>query len=427
MSRLTVNSALDSNGVPIVLMGWGVKAITTIKTLKLTFINDHKMLKDNASDWQNSGTVFPKPDFNFGKPSQPASFTKNREVELNVDFEVWPKDADAVNVTITGTAGWDSSLQWVQQTQLKGGVQNVRFRSNNKLPDAVVKLTGEIKWSVTDGSTTWSADHSWGHVLFVTMGTPDDSFGMTEAGVTVKRMDKAVDLVGRTGTLDPHGIVKSLMTAFPGYRVPGMALPDGAPKPADDVNWPTYLAGPRNDDPSQTASVPGGAWNIADDMAALAECQAIVRFVRGVLKQVGCPGKVETILVFADADTGAAKEEAWDQSRNDQGLKGETRMSGSTACFVQLTTSMPARVGVIQRRAAMNNFEACLRFTDPAGTVKYYPGGEAVASTDPSGATTMTQQVLDTKEQVLSTFQALVWIAPAGDDFRVVKIVKKYR
>jgi hypothetical protein len=422
MARLTVEDTKDSNGTPVVLC-FSKKAIQTIKTLALSFTSDHGVMKDYLSDWQNNGTLFSKPEFKYGNASKPVSLTKAEKVKVKVDFEVWPKDADEVDVTIKGTAGWDASLTFEKTAKLKGGVITVPFTSNKELPDAVAKYTGDIKWSVTAGTKTWDADASWGHVLYVTMGIPDVSFVGPEAGITVKRMEKAVEIVGKTGTIEPHAIVRSIMSGFPGYRVPGSPLPRGAPPPSPDVNWPTYL-------PSATAPVLGGAWNIADDPKALGECQAISRYVRALLKQVGCPGFVATVLVFADPDTGEAKEAAWDPGRLDQGLASETRTEGATAAYVKLTTIMPARVGDIQPSLAMNNFEACVwfRYPDttppPADAVKYYPAGES----DVTESGTRTQAVASSKEEVLGSFQALVWIAPAGPDkFRIVKIVKKYR
>jgi hypothetical protein len=67
-----------------------------------------------------------------------------------------------------------------------------------------------------------------------------------------------------------------------------------------------------------------------------------------------------------------------------------------------------------------NSYEACMKFTDPAGKTAYYPGGVA------SGG-------LTTKEQVIQVFTALALLSnppgglPNENLVKVEKVVKAYR
>ena len=421
---LSVLDAQNIGGFTNLILGFSIfaKPITSVKVVELRFKTDHHVMKDNNSDWLNTGSLFTKPDFTYGVASKPITHTKNQKVVVEILLEVWPADADETSVTVEGTATWDSAFKFTTPTKVTGGRQYIMLTSSKALPDAIQKITGDIEWTVNDGSTTMKADRSWGHVIYTTWDTPVDAPG-DEAGITQKRMEAAVTLVGSAGS-DPHAIVHGIMQNFRNYWLDHDHMPPwySGPTPPANLNYPRYLV-----DPSISANVPGGAWNMFDFIKASAECQAIVRFTRAAIKQVGIPGKSQVIVVYADADTAAAKEGDWEAG--DGGMDGVTRMKGTTVCDVALFDAQPTAVGTIMDRAhvGLNNFEACLRFTFPdpgsgtpaAGAQKYYAGGT-------NGA------VFDTKEQVITVFQALVWISfpgtPAGRPvrFRIEKIVKNW-
>jgi hypothetical protein len=407
-------------GVPMLIFG---SAIATAKVVELTFKSDHHVMTDNNSDWLNTGSVFAKPEFTYGVASKPISHTKNQNVVLDIVLEIWPANANEVSVTVVGTATWDSTFTFTSATKVKGGRQTISFTSSGPLPDSVSKITGDIEWTVSDGTNTLKADHSWGHVIYTTIDMPVSAPG-TEAGITQKRMEASVGLVGPIGT-DPHPLVHGIMLKFKQYWLQHDKMPPwySGPKPPNNLNFPSYLQ-----DTSIPATVPGGAWNMFDFIDASAECQAIVRFTRAVIKQVGCPGTANVIVVSADPDTAAAKEEDWESGGS--GLSGVTRNLGKKVCDVTLFDTMPTGVGTIMDDAHVgrNNYEACLRFTFPdpaagsapaAGTQKYYAGGTNGAS-------------FDDKDHVITVFQALVWTTevstPAGQPqkFRIEKIVKKW-
>jgi hypothetical protein len=423
---LSVLNAQNIAGIANITLGFST-AIVTVKVVELTFKTDHHVMKDNSSDWLNSGSVFTKPEFTFGVASKPVTHTKNTKVGVDIVLEVWPANADPTDVTVEGTATWDSAFKFTATAKIKGGRQTISFTSNNALPDAIKKITGDIEWTVNDGKTTMKADHSWGHVIYTTWDTPQDAPG-DEAGITQKRMEAAVGLIAAVVSagagLDPHSIVHGIMQKFLNYWLDHDHMPPGytGPTPAANLNYPSYMQ-----DSSIPATVPGGAWNIFDFISASAECQAIVRFTRANIRQVGIPGKAQVIVVFADADTAAALEGDWEAGES--GMANVTRTLGTKTCDVALFDAQPTAVGTIMDRAhvGLNNYEACLRFTFPdpgggtpaAGTQKYYAGGT-------NGA------VFDTKDQVITVFQALVWITwpgtPAGQParFRIEKIVKKW-
>jgi hypothetical protein len=395
-----------------------------VKVVRLTFKTDHHLMTDNNTDWQNTGSLFPKPEWTSGNTSSPISHTKNQKVLVEVDFEVSPPKATTTDADVTGTAAFGSLIFTAVKQGLKGGTVTVTAESTGPLPDLVEKLTGDIKWSVnTKEDGPFDAGTSSGHTIYVTMDTPISVPGREE-GITLKRMDQAVSFVQGTGKAAPPwpgaplAIIDSLMRLISGYTL----VEDPAVNTArPGVDHPKYFNGI------------GGAWNIADFMSASAECQAIVRLFRAVIKQVGCPGTAQIMLVYADPTVNNGNTVSEDDMEGPPPLNSglhhvpNQQINGQFSSAALLDAdpgTNPAQVFDGNRRGrlpgmGLNAYEACLRFTDPAGTIKYYPGGT-------SGG------VLDTKEQVITVFQALAWVTSAAGGMpnemplKVVKIVKRY-
>jgi len=216
-------------------------------------------------------------------------------------------------------------------------------------------------------------------------------------------MNAAVRLVERVRSNDPHTIVKSLMSRFRGYT---LERNDQVPR---EYSHPTYF----ND--------VGGAWPIAENIGATGECQAIVRFVRNVIHQVGCPGKAEAVVVFANPYNGNPIERAF----GDKGMSGSgfipyngkqvtpwlvDQVVEEGRWYPPSHTRLPGGGG----SPGINNYEACLKFTH--GHTKYYAGG-------------VQHGIFNSMEEVIQVFNALVWayVDPASGAFYVEKIVRRYR
>lgn len=100
----------------------------------------------------------------------------------------------------------------------------------------------------------------------------------------------------------------------------------------------------------------GGAWPLAEHADWGGECQAIVRLIRGMLKQVGCPGQAEPKYVNADA------RNPYKARIRDRG----TRCSGPDADKSYALVDVPVKVGGLydkKDRVGWNNYEAYLKFT----------------------------------------------------------------
>jgi hypothetical protein len=138
----------------------------------------------------------------------------------------------------------------------------------------------------------------------------------------------------------------------------------------------------------------GGVWPLADYMSYYAECQAIVRFVRKIIKQIGAPGDAEMVYIYADPNAPlVAKEDG--ESKADPALHShpgfalvDQKVTSADVGkrFPPSHTKMPD--GSIS--LGINAYEACLKYTakdgpeGKTGPLKtyYYPGGTGGSRTD---------------------------------------------
>jgi hypothetical protein len=213
-------------------------------------------------------------------------------------------------------------------------------------------------------------------------------------------MKTAVDLVSAAGSIDPHTIVAHVMSLLPYYTL------ERDPAVPVKFKHPTYF------------NSIGGAWPMAAFMGQYGECQAIVRFVRGVIKQVGCPGEAKAIVVWSDPDVDGGATALEKEIGKGGGLSSKVKKVGKKKWYAALADRDPVAVGQVftPKNMGMNNFEACLRFSH-GGVTKYYGGGAGI---------------YDSPQEVIKAFYALVWItfetdAVGNDNYRIEEIVYRYR
>jgi hypothetical protein len=304
--------------------------------------------------------------------------------------------------------------------RIAGGSRiTARALARRKLEGKVRSATLAIDWRAELAGQIYDAGRTGPHAIHQTFGAPNESSAEQEDGATLLRMRHAIELVARARGQRPHEVVASLMALFPGYTL----MPDPAvPK---ELDHPAYF----NDR--------GGAWPMADHIAARAECQAIVRFVRAILRQTGCPGETSAVVVWSDPeiDGGATALEreigmgGGLATRNKRGPSGGTWYAAlvdrplSDGDVGKVFPPSHARLPDGRRSLGFNNFEACLRFRD-GGVCKYYGGGAGVYGSP---------------QEVLRCFHALCWMSPArtggewgealrgARGWRIEQIVRRYR
>ncbi len=346
-----------------------------IKLASVRFRSDHGMLTDYFTDYKRTGTRFEDKDPREWTTdhSFPISHTKNRKIELTVEFDVSPPDGTPGEGTVRGDGG-DGYLSFSGKALFAPGKVTVDLTADAALPDEVVKLDKRsITWRVTCPDSSVVAGVSGEHTLYVTVDKPIVE-GQTEDGVTWRRMEKAVDLVGKAwkaGRRRPVRIVDYIFNQFEGYTLGYEYLSDRQQRylrdhpderrKLDDVDFAAYF---------NTAK--GGAWPLGDFTEYGGECQAIVRFTRGVIHQVGVPGKAEKVLITADASDPYTAREGSEPTgpRADRGYAlVDAKVKFGEKYGRDDLNSEGEKVG-------WNNFEAYLVFSDAnTGDEDWFGGG----------------------------------------------------
>lgn len=161
---------------------------------------------------------------------------------------------------------------------------------------------------------------------------------------------------------------------------------------------------------------------MSDYVEESGECQAIVRLVRAILRQLGVPGEARTLLVWADPDVDGGRKALaayWDEDPS-SGLSRSRVVNGVR--WIAALVDSPVEIGKEypashtihdggQPSPGINRYEACLEFTHD-GVTRLYGGGAGI---------------FRTRESVLRAFWGLIWVSPAPNDgFKVEEIVARY-
>ena len=360
------------------------KPIDGIHIRSLEIKSDHGLLKDHDSNWNDGGARFAKPEWTPAK-SNPVSHTMDLPVEVELTFEVTPPDACPETGDIVGTGPGKLRFEKTAFT-FSAGKHSVVLKSTEKLEKKIQALAFDIDWATHNVSASFSPGKT-STTMYVTMSTPQTP---RSPGVTLKRMRHAVDATGGAGSLDPHVIVKHVISKWNEFNL-SVAF-NNEWELADDKTFP-----PGHRKAGQLVG---------------ADCQTIVRHCESVIKMVGCPGKAEAIVVWAKVPTPAkAEENAFPrpnvtdpEQRHNSFRKPDPRRNDWIA-------------GLVDGSGGLNRYEACLRFTYPEGgpgpgATKYYPGGVT--------------SVMSNANQVIRVFTNMSWCDISVDPAVARQIIFTY-
>ncbi len=432
------------------------KKIERIGVTRLVFLDDHKVVTDilhTSDNWGAGGTRnVEKQGGAHWLPqghSLSASITKATRLAIQVDLAVESPDADPVDCVLTATpslasgdSGAPDAFTFTTNVVL-GGTATTRLLMMALVPvaDQVFRAVDwTLSWSAEAAGRTFDLGKTGPHRLYFTHGTPDPGgrplvhpFGADpiphEDGITDKRMNAAVDLIERGWRYsinqpsdkpldrnDPHLIARALMSYVPGYT---LSEPPPGSTTDEEYTLIKKYGHPKYFPP------PAGAWPIYEHPKALAECQAIVRFVRGVMMQAGVPGDLRFVAIYADtdADPATAREDSiiprdGDPAKyrpiegkmtlragllrdNPRDHAGRQQMQNLADSIVEEPRPSYPNPEPVKNGTVLNNFEACMRFTHNNLTLYYGGGIQFVTFKSP--------------QQVIRCFKQLVWSVPVGD------------
>lgn len=372
-----------------------------VELVDIEFSSDHGIMRGCGGEdtWKNEGARCAAPEWTAARQF-PISHSMGEGVDLTIRVRAAALNGGGVDIR-----GEAPGALWFGRDDVIVGPEGARARmvSSRPLPRRIGRFGLGIRWSA-DGVSLSPARTD--NVVYVTMSRPlTNEQGKTEEdGVTLKRMARAVSWVEPLNTLRPHSIVRALMGKFPYYSLkPSTKVPR-------QYHHPTFF----NDE--------GGAWAMSDYVEETGECQAIVRLVRGILRQLGVPGEARTLLVWADPEVDGGRRAVtayWDEDPSagldrTKTVGGRRWLATLVDRAVEVGKVYPASHTLENGRPSpgFNRYEACLEFTHE-GVTRQYGGGAGV---------------FQTRDAVLHAFWGLAWVSEAPNDgFRVEEIVVKYR
>ncbi len=325
--------------------------IAAIKILSVEFASDHNLLKNYAADWDDGGARFPKPEWTPAN-QHPISHTMDKPVELKVKIEVSPPNACPETGTLRGEGPGGMVFEKSGYT-FRPGQDTIPLKSDRNLDKKIQELDFKVSWT-TKGTSVSISPSQTANTMYVTMDTPTTP--PRRPGITLKRMRQAVKATGGAGSVNPHGIVKHVMSKWSTFNL--NQVYDNEWELADDRTYPPG-------DPKAGQLVG-------------ADCQTIVRYTESVIKMVGCPGKAEFIVVWAKVPTPAHGEENPAYTPN---VANPKQWYNSFRPFDAAKAKW--RATLLDSSGGHNKYEACLRFTYPEASSapadkKYYAGGVGV-------------------------------------------------
>ncbi len=391
------------------------RCAATVTLVSLRFTSDHGLLTnkftlsksttEELDRWLPGGTPYREVDPRQWalSPSHtfPISHTRGKRVSMVAEFAVGPATVRPGPAFVTFDGGHpylrvSARAQFFATNATRTNLVPVALEADGPLPDLVQRLQVPLGWQVefckqvVDGGTG-------PFEIYVTDSTPEPAEDIDNKpeprGVTLQRMAAAVRLAteapladdGRPLTTTPPKRVK-----LPGY--------DGS-RPTEVVltrehqivlavanRYPFYrLRGDRSliafGHAHYLKKETGGAWPMVDYADKSGECQAIIRLVLDVIRQIGLPGTAKVVYVYADPQSPgrALEKDTGDTYPPDSGYS----LTDGPVLPSEVGTRYPWPDSPI----GFNNYEACLKY-EYAGTALYVPGGT-------SGAVwTTAQQVL---------------------------------
>jgi hypothetical protein len=377
----------------------------TLALRAISYPSSHHILKSCTEDvgWKGGLSLCQAPEWTPER-QEPISHTLGEDVRLAMTLRAPDQGPRPPRVALRGEG--PGALRFSSDDiTISGDSMRAEFASSRPIPKRIAKVSLGIQWSAPSGEVVLPAQSE--NVVYVTMGRPrvDEEGVVQEDGVTVKRMDRAVAWVEPMRTLQPHAIVRALMGKFPYYSL------RPSPKVPRQYRHPTYF------------NQEGGAWPMSDYVEESGECQAIVRLVRAILRQLGVQGEARTIMVWADPTVEGGRTAVsayWDENPA-AGLSRVKMVNGRR--WVAALADSPVEEGkvypashTLQRGGVpspgLNRYEACLEFTDE-GITRLYGGGAGI---------------FRERAAVLRAFWGLVWVSEAPNGgFRVEEIVTTYR
>ena len=362
----------------------------TVRLFSLEYRSDHRVLKNRKGDWKDKGSKYLTPHWMVGRENvishsmvstgtlyhaaDPIKAQPDKKLTVVLQLQIGPPGAPSEAGVIVGKLG--SKTMFHKKLTLIPSAKPVKVKMTSTAGVVRRIMAGKLafEWSLASQTSypTWTPLGTSKNEVYMTFGTPVDEGRIREDGVTLRRMKAAVHWVGRLRTNDHLKILKALFGQFDRYVLGVQTLTPTEQKELDkdpdtkkalgDEDWPSFG---RN----------WGAWSIVDFEKWGAECQAICRLIRGILRQLGSPAKIELLHVnadFSDPETPVVRPRGSDNT----GPNPDRRYELADAPVTIGRTYWPPKAGE-KAEVGWNRLEAYLRFSYKDGVDKacWYGGG----------------------------------------------------
>jgi hypothetical protein len=247
--------------------------VPNFEVLELTFTTDHNLLKDNNSDWEDSGTKYTEPEWKSGT-NNPISQTKNTNVGVKMKIKVTPTDTPSKSYNVVGSG--PTGMNFDTSLSLAGGDNaDKTATSTDKLEDKIHAINGSIEWKFKLSGGESTPVNTGSHKVYVTYGTPGGS------SITEKRVAYVVDKA--SGQADPHDALAA-------------------------VHGGSYVLG---------SATPTPIWKIAGGTPG--ECIHLAQFDDAAIQMLGCPaGSIRYLYVkLGESSKESASSSDWEIRASD--------------------------------------------------------------------------------------------------------------
>lgn len=254
--------------------------VTSVRLLRIQCETAYPTLSNRTADWRAGGQRYAALQGGFhwsAAYNYPFVHAKNAQVRLRAVFAVRGPDADRGTVRMrfgdAAVAHFEGQADFVARSTGADVEVEVVITSALRLPNKIFRKESALRWSVDLASGNRFAGRTDPLEIFVVADNPiaTEVSPPNANGVTIKRMRVAMERAEAVNSNNPFTIANALVGLFPTYSlVRNMLVPA-----AND--HPEYRGSP-------------GSWALHDHVAHGAQCQAIVRWMEGIMRIVGIQG-----------------------------------------------------------------------------------------------------------------------------------------
>ncbi len=296
-----------------------MKAIVPIELNRIEFENAYRRIyKQCGTNW---GAKWGRRDvpldtsrvWRKGRPASVIGYKRGEAVALTVVLEVGQLPGGALRGRLMGTpvGVGDPAFEFVSDDHTLTSNDELRISVTGQapLPNWPTKLERSVEWTFwaeRDGERRPKTLCTSGpHTILVTFNAPlqkeryeEGDPRKYEDGGTIPRMEEATKRAEAIGPTDAVDFIRQLFKKFPRHVLKFDHLPSDKKRRGMEpknvqyrakVDWPSFLHVRERTEGTRDRRLQeqGGVWPLADLEEFSGECQAVVRFICAVLRQLG--------------------------------------------------------------------------------------------------------------------------------------------